>query len=107
MKTNRRKFLKISFVSAAGISIASKNIAFDGASRIIGANDSINVAVIGVRGHGKTHIHAYKNEPNVNIVAPSIAQFPDWINNPSGRNSKRETFVTYNPEKADDPLQAS
>jgi hypothetical protein len=44
---------------------------------------------------------------STNPLQPSIAQFPDWINNPSGRNSKRKTFVTYNPEKADDPLQPS
>ena len=69
MKTNRRKFLKTSFATVAGLTAAGKNIAFDRSSRIIGANDSINVAVIGVRGHGKTHISAYKNEPNVNIYA--------------------------------------
>jgi hypothetical protein len=69
MQTNRRKFLKTSIVSAAGISFAGKNIVFDTSSRIIGANDAINVAVIGVRGHGITHIEAYKKEPNVNLLA--------------------------------------
>jgi len=69
METNRRKFLKTGLVSLAGLALAGKNVAYDRYSRIIGANDSINVAVIGVRGHGKTHIRPYKNEPGVNIVA--------------------------------------
>ncbi len=69
METNRRKFLKTGLASVAGITIAGKTVAFGNSSRIIGANDTINVAVIGVRGHGKTHINAYKNESNVRIVA--------------------------------------
>lgn len=69
METNRRKFLTSALFAAAGTTIVGKNVAYGRSSRIIGANDSINVAVIGVRGHGKTHIRSYKNEPNVNIVA--------------------------------------
>jgi len=69
MEINRRKFLETGFISMAGVTLLGKNIACGRSSRIIGANDTINVAVIGVRGHGTTHIYAYKNEPNVNIIA--------------------------------------
>lgn len=76
METNRRKFLKTGLVSMAGLTIAGKNVTYGSSSRILGANDSINVAVIGVgekliapRSHAKSHIEAYKNIPNVNIVA--------------------------------------
>ncbi len=34
-----------------------------------GANDRINVAVIGIRGQGKSHIHAYQQLENVNVAA--------------------------------------
>ena len=51
MKTDRRKFIKTEIALAAGITLAGKNVAFNRSSRIIDANDSVNLAVIGVRGH--------------------------------------------------------
>ena len=91
MRTNRRKFLKTSFALAAGISVAGKNIVFDKASRIIGANDSINMAVVGVRGHGKTHIRAYKNEPNVNIIA--LCDVDEFYLNKQLSELKKENII--------------
>ena len=34
-----------------------------------GANDRVNVAVIGIRGMGQSHIKAYQNLKNVNVAA--------------------------------------
>lgn len=69
MKINRRKFVKTGLTAAAGMTLAGNSCASDKTSRIIGANDTINVAVIGLNSQGLTHINAYKNIPNVNIVA--------------------------------------
>ncbi len=57
----RRDFMKSSM--AAGFSLA---LPF---SRVRGANDDIRAAVVGFRGHGRTHINAYLKIPGVRVVA--------------------------------------
>ena len=52
MKENRRTFLKKSSVGAAGITIGGIGMTAKSYSRIIGANDQINVAGIGTRSRG-------------------------------------------------------
>jgi predicted dehydrogenase len=46
---------------AAGAAITSKNL--------VGANDKVRVAVVGVRGQGNSHIRAYQSIPNAEIAA--------------------------------------
>jgi predicted dehydrogenase len=60
-KITRRDFMKSSM--AAGLALA---VPF---SRVRGANDDIRVAVVGFRGHGRTHINAYLKIPGVRVVA--------------------------------------
>jgi predicted dehydrogenase len=69
METNRRDFIKKTVVGGAGILFST--YAFGTSKRkIIGANDRINVAVIGVRGIGQSHIGQYKRQPDdVRIAA--------------------------------------
>lgn len=69
MKTKRRQFIKTGIASTAGVVFAGNTLAFNSSSGIMGSNDTVNVAVIGVKGHGITHINAYKNNPKVKIVA--------------------------------------
>ncbi len=57
----RRVFMKSSI--AAGFALA---IPF---SRVRGANSDIRAAVVGFRGHGRTHINAYLKIPGVRVVA--------------------------------------
>ena len=60
----RRKFVKMTAMAAtAGPMLwgTSKSWA--------GANDRVNVAVIGIRGMGKSHIQAYQQLKNVNVIA--------------------------------------
>ena len=67
--SKRRDFIKTSLAGSAGLLFSS--YAFGTPQYPIkGANDRINVGVIGVGGHGRTHISAYKNQPDdVRIVA--------------------------------------
>jgi len=60
-RISRRTFMKTSL--GAGISLALPH------SRVRGANDDIRVAVVGFRGHGRTHINAYRKIPGVRLVA--------------------------------------
>ena len=57
MKTTRRTFVQASVFSALA------------ATRVWGANDRINVAVIGVGSRGQAHIKAYAKQPDAHIYA--------------------------------------
>jgi predicted dehydrogenase len=61
-KPARRTFLKASAVAAAGLASASS------AKKVLGANDRIRVAVVGVRGRGWDHVKEYRPIPGVEIA---------------------------------------
>jgi len=67
--TTRRDFIKSSVTGGAGVILAPGAFNAFSSGYIPGANDTINVAVIGVRGHGRTHIRAYKEIPGVRVAA--------------------------------------
>src|SRR5512133_2726773 len=75
MKSNisRRKFAKRLAGSAAGIAaFGSLNMSAQSYSRIIGANERINIGVIGCGGMASSHIEALlgmKESDNVQITA--------------------------------------
>jgi predicted dehydrogenase len=69
MAQDRRNFVKSTIASAVGMALTDNSFGFAKPSQILGSNERINVAVIGLRGQGLSHINAYKNIPNVNIVA--------------------------------------
>ncbi len=63
-KPDRRTFLKAgSAAAAAGLMTAAS------AKKVLGANDRVRVAVIGVRGRGWDHVKGYHTIPGVEIAA--------------------------------------
>jgi len=71
--TKRREFIKQSVLGTAGIAIGG--VAFSARSyrSISGANDRINVAVIGIRGQGGTHINSFgRLKESRNVVVKTI-----------------------------------
>ncbi len=56
----RRSFLKTGAAALATSAIS--------ANRVLGANDRIRVAVVGVRGRGRDHIRGYKGIPGVEVA---------------------------------------
>ena len=58
----RRTFIKASAAGAPGIAFAAGN-------RVIGANDTIRMAVLGVHGRGKSHIKGFETQKNVEVAA--------------------------------------
>ena len=69
--TKRRDFIKKSVMGTAGLALGS-SIGFSPKSyaSIIGSNDRVNIAVIGIRGQGKTHIDRWcglKDNRNVRL----------------------------------------
>src|SRR5579871_1335201 len=58
MEINRRNFLKTSAAAAAAMQ----------GSRVLGANDRVRIAVIGLRGRGKNHLESFSKIPGVEIA---------------------------------------
>jgi len=88
---------------AAGISLA---LPF---SRARGANDDIRVAVVGFRGHGKTHINAYLKIPSVRVVALCDADrdvLARGVNDFKQRNEKVDAYVDIRKLLEDNSIDA-
>ena len=69
--TKRRDFIKKSVFGTAGIAIGGMGFSAKSYASIIGANDRINVAVIGLRSRGSAHIDEWsflKDKHNVRLV---------------------------------------
>ncbi|MDR2038374.1 MAG: Gfo/Idh/MocA family oxidoreductase [Bacteroidales bacterium] len=67
MMNSRRQFVKNMGIGSAGLILSDISMA-SGIKNFMGANDTINVAVVGVNGHGITHINAYKKMEKVRIA---------------------------------------
>jgi predicted dehydrogenase len=63
---NRRKFSKMAVAGTVSIAAAPSIITGSGWK---GANDRVNVAVIGIHGQGQSHIQSYLNLENVRVAA--------------------------------------
>src|SRR5215472_12949668 len=65
----RRDFLKTSARTGAGLA-ALRSISFiTQPERVFGANDRVQVAIIGLNGRGGDHIKEVSRQPNVQIAA--------------------------------------
>ena len=53
--TERRDFIKKSLVGTAGIAIGGMGFSANSYAAVIGANERINIAVIGIRVQGNSH----------------------------------------------------
>jgi len=62
-KLSRRDFMKSSMAVGAGLALAGS------ASRVLGANDDIRLAVVGVGGQGGGHMKIFSKIPGVRLVA--------------------------------------
>jgi predicted dehydrogenase len=68
--TKRREFIKKSLLGTTGIAIGGIGLNSGSYASIIGSNERINVAVIGIRGQGGTHIDSWcslKDNRNVRL----------------------------------------
>ena len=70
--TERRDFIKKSVFGTAGIAIGGMGFSAKSYASIIGANDRINVAVVGLGGRGSSHVDEWcfiKDSHNVRLTA--------------------------------------
>ncbi len=70
--TERREFIKKGLVGTAGIAIGGMGFTAKSYASVIGANERINLCIIGIRGQGELHINRFaslKDDRNVRIKA--------------------------------------
>jgi predicted dehydrogenase len=68
--SKRREFIKTGLLGTAGVAIGGMNLNARTYRSIVGANERINVAVVGIRGQGTAHIHNWcdiKDSQNVRL----------------------------------------
>jgi predicted dehydrogenase len=71
--TERRDFIKQTLKGSAGVMIGGLGFSAKSYAAIIGSNERINVAVIGVRGQGGTHINSWcKLKDNRNVQLSTL-----------------------------------
>ena len=67
--TKRREFIKKSVLGSAGIAIGGMGFTSKSYASVVGANERINLAVVGIRNQGSVHIETWcslKDKQNVN-----------------------------------------
>lgn len=78
---NRRTFIKKTALGTAGVSIGLGAVSAKSYSRILGSNDRVNMAVIGLRGRGRNLMDAfskmYDGGVSINTVCDVDSQFLD------------------------------
>lgn len=66
--TTRREFIKKTTAGTAAVSLGGLVLPQMGYANILGANDQINCAVIGIRSRGKAHVKAIHADKNAKIL---------------------------------------
>jgi predicted dehydrogenase len=90
-RANRRTFLKTSLAAAAGAS-AFTIAGTKSSGRVLGANDTIRIAIAGLNGRGSEHVKQFSNMENVQItylVDPDARTFGQRL---PGKPSHAETI---------------
>ena len=67
--TARREFIKKTIMGTAGIGIGGMGLSAKSYASILGANERVNVAVIGIHGMGQNHIAAYSGLKDTRVSA--------------------------------------
>lgn len=67
--TKRRDFIRESALGSASIAIGGIGFSTKSYASIIGANERINIGIIGIRGQGQAHITGYSNSKNAKVIA--------------------------------------
>ena len=70
-KSSRRSFVKTTIGAGVGRALARPH------SKVLGANDEIRVAVVGINGRGGSHISGFRKIPGVRIAA--LCDIDDYV----------------------------
>ena len=67
--TKRREFIKKSMMGTTGTAIGGIGFSAKSYASIIGANERVNIGVIGIRAQGQSHIAGYSNSKDAKVIA--------------------------------------
>jgi predicted dehydrogenase len=93
---DRRQFLQSAATAGAGLATAGLSLA---PGSVLGANDKIVVAVMGVNGRGKDHCNNFAAQPNVEIAyicdvdERAVARAIDLVEKKTGKKPKGITDI--------------
>lgn len=80
---NRRTFIKKTAIGTAGVSVGLTAFSARSYGRILGANDRINIGVIGLRGRGKDHMTAFSEMYGDGVHIKSVCDVDTEYHEPS------------------------
>jgi predicted dehydrogenase len=90
----RREFIKKSVVGTAGIAIGSMGFSAKSYASIIGANERINLAVIGIRNQGTVHIKSFCGlKDSHNVVIKTLCDPDELLFEPAAKIVTQQTGV--------------
>lgn len=106
-RLNRRRFLKTGLAAAATITLAGTK----SSGKVLGANDTIRIAVAGLNGRGSAHVDAYAGMKDVEIVYlidPHKGTYAKRLDQLAKKkaNSKPKTIQDFRQALDDKDLQA-
>src|SRR5665647_844316 len=97
--TKRRDFVKKSILGTTGIAIGGMGFSSKSYASIIGANERINLAVIGIRNQGTVHINNYCGlKDSHNVVIKTICDTDELLYEPALKIISQKTGVKPSTE---------
>lgn len=93
--SDRREFIKKSALTTAGIAVGGMSLSAKSYRNVQGANDRINVAVIGIRGQGGTHINSFCSmKATKNVHVTTLCDVDEQYFEPKSKVVVEKTGVT-------------
>jgi predicted dehydrogenase len=84
--TKRRDFLKTSMTGAAGLAVGTMGFTAKSYASIIGANDRVNLAVIGLRNQGAVHLQSFcELKDSHNVAVKTLCDVDEALFAPAAR----------------------
>ena len=97
--TNRRAFIKNSMIGSTGIAIGGMGFSAKSYAAIAGANDRINIAMIGIRNQGTVHINSYCGlKTSHNVQLKTLCDTDERLFEPAAKIVLEKTGVTPGTE---------
>ncbi|MFC1604902.1 Gfo/Idh/MocA family protein [Planctomycetota bacterium] len=90
----RREFIKKSVIGTAGIAIGGIGFSAKSYASIIGANERINLAVIGIRNQGTVHINSFCGlKDSHNVVVKTLCDTDELLFEPASKIVTQKTGI--------------
>lgn len=88
----RRDFIKKGVIGTAGVAMSGLALSPKSYASVVGANDRVNVAVVGVHGRGKSHINAWcKLQKSQNVLLKTLCDTDETLFEPRAKTVQELT----------------